>query len=109
MVCPKCGAQLDDDSRFCKFCGAAASPSESSPKKLTPKKIALIVSYCLSAVSAVGLFATIFDVGPFTSMFYDETPSGPDLYLPKIVFFFVLYAASAVWRIILRKSNASKE
>ena len=24
MVCPKCKTQLDEGSRFCKFCGAAA-------------------------------------------------------------------------------------
>jgi len=42
MVCPKCNAKLDDDSRFCKFCGAAAMEAVTLQRAKKQRKLALL-------------------------------------------------------------------
>ena len=40
MFCPKCGAQLPEDSKFCPVCGAAVSETEAPKTTEAPKETA---------------------------------------------------------------------
>ena len=37
MFCPNCGKQIDDNSRFCEFCGATLSSGHAAPQQAAPQ------------------------------------------------------------------------
>lgn len=56
MYCTKCGKEITDNSKFCKYCG-----NESVRKKQTTSGIVKIVSIVVIVISILSIYNTITD------------------------------------------------
>ena len=87
MNCPKCNAVIDDDSKFCVYCGASieaeaastvvesAAPASSTMQKLLQDKTKLIGLIVGTALIIVGIYR-IMEAGTTIS----STSFGADFY-----------------------------
>lgn len=82
MICPNCGRQIDDDSRFCRFCGAEfigeetvleispeedlQEPSEKLNKSKRPSNIRLVFVLAVIITSFAVLMIVLMSKGVFS-------------------------------------------
>lgn len=74
--CPSCGAEVDEDARFCASCGHRLKPAGLSPdtfeRDLTPHEIHKTATRARAARAALGIVAVLAVIGALVTWFSDE-------------------------------------
>ena len=80
MFCEQCGAQLDNDSKFCLSCGTPVTPQEAPPAApaapaapgFFSNKRNVMITCIVAAVLVVGIIAAIIIAGLPTPIYMDD-------------------------------------